>query len=267
MTIEGELGAAVERMARAAGAVLKERFGWARTVTRKGPTDIVTDADNAAEETLLEAIAREFPGASVLAEESGLHAGGVAGLRFVVDPLDGTVNYASGIPHFAVSVAVERRGVLMAGVVFDPCRDELFLAVHGGGASCNGQRLGVVEAGLGDAVLATGFPYDVRTRGPEPFAHFEAFVRRSRAVRRFGSAALDLAWTAAGRYHGYWERGVRPWDVASGLLLVREAGGACLDYDGREATIDVGEVVAASTPLAGEMVSVVREVGGRLGRG
>ena len=263
MSIESELGAAVERMARVAGVVLRERFASARTVTLKGPTDIVTDADKAAEEVLLEAIAREFPGAAVLAEESGAHQGAAEGLRFIVDPLDGTVNYAAGVPLFAVSIGVERAGLLVAGAIHDPCRDELFRAVRGDGAFLNGDRLSVLEAPLGDAVLATGFPYDVRTRGAAPFQIFETFVRRSRAVRRFGSAALDLAWTAAGRYHGYWERGVKPWDVAAGLLLVREAGGACLDYAGREATVEAGEVVAASGPLARTMVGGIREaVGG-----
>jgi myo-inositol-1(or 4)-monophosphatase len=259
MSIESELGSAVERMARAAGGVLRARFASARTVTLKGPTDIVTDADKAAEEVLLEAIAREFPGAAVLAEESGAHQGAAGGLRFIVDPLDGTVNYAAGVPHFAVSVGVERAAVLVAGVIHDPCRDELFRAVRGDGASLNGGRLSVLDAPLGDAVLATGFPYDVRSRGAEPFQIFETFVRRSRAVRRFGSAALDLAWTAAGRYHGYWERGVKPWDVAAGLLLVREAGGACLDYAGREATVEAGEVVAASGLLARTIIGGIRE--------
>jgi myo-inositol-1(or 4)-monophosphatase len=262
MSIDSELGAAAGRMARAAGGVLRERFASARTVTLKGPTDIVTDADKAAEEVLLEAIARDFPGAAVLAEESGAHAGAAQGLRFIVDPLDGTVNYAAGVPHFCVSVGVERAGRLVAAAIHDPCRDELYLAVLSGGASCNGQRLSVIEAPLGDAVLATGFPYDVRTRGAEPFQLFETFVRESRAVRRFGSAALDLAWTAAGRYHGYWERGVKAWDIAAGLLLVREAGGACLDYVGGEALPETGEVVAASRALAGTMVERIRAVTG-----
>jgi myo-inositol-1(or 4)-monophosphatase len=231
-------------------------------VTLKGPTDIVTDADKAAEEVLLEAIGRDFPGAAVLAEESGAYAGRAEGLRFIVDPLDGTVNYAAGLPHYSVSVGVERAGRLVAAAIHDPCRDELFLAVAGAGASCNGERLSVCEARLGDAVLATGFPYDVRARGAEPFRLFETFVRESRAVRRFGSAALDLAWTAAGRYHGYWERGVKSWDVSAGLLLVREAGGACLDFAGRDAKVDSGEVVAASRALAGTMVERIRTVTG-----
>jgi len=254
-----ELGEAVAAMARSAGEVLRERFHAARTVTSKGPTDIVTDADEAAEARLLEAIGRGFPGAGVLAEESGARAASPTGggLRFIVDPLDGTVNYAAGIPHFCVSVAVEQAGRLVAGAVYDPCRDELFLGLDEGGAFCNGAPLRVVDAPLGDAVLATGFPYDIRSRGPELFGYFEAFVRRSRAVRRFGSAALDLAWTAAGRYHGYFERGVKPWDVAAGILLVREAGGACLDYAGGVAAVEAGEVVAAAPALARTMTQLL----------
>ena len=258
MSIESELGSEVGRMAREAGALLLRRCHATRTVTRKGPVDIVTDADEAAEALLLEAIERAFPGAAVLAEESGDHAGGADDLRFIIDPLDGTVNYASGLPHFAVSVGVEQAGLLVAGAIYDPCRDELFLAVKGEGARCNGERLAVLDSPPGDAVLATGFPYDVRTRGAEPFRLFEAFVLNSRAVRRFGSAALDLAWTAAGRYHGYWERGVKPWDVAAGVLLVREAGGVCLDYEGHEAAVDAGEVVAAAPRLARNMVERIR---------
>ena len=179
-------------------------------------------------------------------------------LRFIVDPLDGTTNYAAGLPHFAVSIGAEDAQGLVAGVIYDPCRDELFSAGRAQGAFCNGLRLAVQNAPLDQAVLATGFPYDVRQQGPLLFERFERLVRRSRAVRRFGSAALDLAWVAQGGYHGYWERGVKAWDVAAGLLLVREAGGVCLDYAGAEARIDAGEVVAAGASLAAELVAALQ---------
>ncbi len=226
-------------------------------MTKKGAIDLVTDADRAAEELVLEALARELPGAAILAEESGSHDGS-ASLQLVVDPLDGTTNYARGVPHYAVTVAALDPDGLAAGCTYDPSRDELFLATRGAGATLNGAPLTLNRGvALDDAVLATGFPYDVRTRGSELFACFERFVRRSRAVRRFGSAALDLAWVACGRYDGYWERGLKPWDMAAGLLLVREAGGVALDCSGAPAAVQGGEVVAADGALAREMVAII----------
>lgn len=253
-----ELERELAEVSRRAGRELSRRFGAPRTVDLKGAIDLVTDADRASEAVVLEELSRRFPGAPVLAEESGAVAGS-GELRFVVDPLDGTTNYASGLPHFSVTIAVEDALGLLAGVILDPCRDELYSASRGQGARVNGAPLRVIDAALGDAVLATGFPYDVRTQGPLLFALFERFVRASRAVRRFGSAALDLAWTAQGRYQGYWERGVKPWDVAAGLLIVREAGGICLDYAGREARPDAGEVIAGAPGIVAELSAGVLE--------
>jgi myo-inositol-1(or 4)-monophosphatase len=250
-----EVAASIGEVARLAGRELLERMGAERTVTHKGAIDLVTDADRASEEVVVRELSRRHPGAAVLAEEGGARAG--AGLRFVVDPLDGTTNYAAGVPHFAVSIGAEDAEGLVAGAVYDPCRDELFLAARAGGATMNGTPLRVREAALGEAVLATGFPYDVRTQGRALFDRFEAVVRRARAVRRFGSAALDLAWTAQGRYHGYWERGLQPWDVAAGLLLVREAGGVCVDYRGAEAALAGGEVVAGAPGVVRELVAAL----------
>ncbi len=249
------LASSAGEVARLAGRELLRRMGAARTVTLKGAIDLVTDADKAAEEVVLRELERRHPGAAVLAEEGGARPG--AGLRFVVDPLDGTTNYAAGVPHFAVSIGAEDEGGLVAGAIYDPCRDELFLAARGAGATMNGAALRVLDAALGDAVLATGFPYDVRAQGRAIFERFEAVVRRARAVRRFGSAALDLAWTAQGRYHGYWERGLQPWDVAAGLLLVREAGGVCVDYRGAEAAPTGGEVVAGAPRVVRELVAAL----------
>ncbi len=259
MTAADELARILVSLCREAGAELRRRFDGPRTVVKKGAVDLVTDADEAAEELIVRGLQRAFPGAPILAEESGRHGEGGA-LRFIVDPLDGTTNYARGVPHYATTIAaLDERG-LLAGCTLDPSRDELFLGVRGEGATLNGARLQVNRGvRLDDAVLATGFPYDVRTQGRELFARFERLVTRSRAVRRFGSAALDLAWVAAGRYDGYWERGLKPWDLAAGLLLVREAGGVALDYAGREATVDAGEGVAAAPALAAELVTVLSE--------
>jgi myo-inositol-1(or 4)-monophosphatase len=259
-----ELAEALEAVARVAGAELRRRFGGLRTVEKKGVIDLVTDADRAAEALILEALDRAFPGATVLAEESGARAGTGpgAGLRFIVDPLDGTTNYAAGIPHFCTTLAVEDGAGLAAGVVYEPLRDELYLAARGGGATLDGRplRISRVET-LDDAVLATGFPYDVREQAPRLLGYFEAFVVQARAIRRFGSAALDLAWVAQGRFDGYWERGVKPWDIAAGMLLVTEAGGEVSDYEGRPARVDGGEVVAAPAALRARMVALTRRAG------
>jgi myo-inositol-1(or 4)-monophosphatase len=258
MTEAVEVRRLLESIAREAGAELLRRFGGPRQVTLKGSIDLVTDADKASEALILERLSRDFPEAAVLAEESGAHAGR-SGWRCIVDPLDGTTNYASGLPHFSVTIGADEAGVLKAGVIYDPCRDELYGASTGAGAHLNGARLQVADAPLGSSVLATGFPYDVAAAGPLLFDLFETFVRRSRAVRRFGSAALDLAWTAQGRYQAYYERGVKPWDIAAGLLIVREAGGVCLDYAGREARTDGGEVIAGAPGAVAEMQALIAE--------
>lgn len=222
----------------------------------KGSIDLVTDVDKASEALVLARLNERFPKARVLAEESG-ESGTDADLRFYVDPLDGTTNYAAGLPHFAVTMAAEDGQGLSAGVVFDPMRNEMYVASRDGGATCNGESLkGLTGVALNDAVLSTGLPYDVRTRKDDVLGLFADFVRKSRAVRRFGSAALDLAWTAQGRYDGYWERGLQAWDMAAGVLLVREAGGVCVNYAGGPLELSRGECVAAPASLAKEMLGL-----------
>lgn len=257
------LAAALESVAREAGALLLARFGQVRRVEKKGDIDLVTDVDRASEALVLSRLSQLYPGARVLAEESGASGEG-EGLRFYVDPLDGTTNYAAGLPHFAVTLAAEDADGLAAGVVFDPVRDELYRAARGEGATCNGVRLQVTaDVALDDAVLATGLPYDVRTRKDDVLGLFAGFVKASRAVRRFGSAALDLAWVAHGRYDGYWERGLKPWDLAAGALLVQEAGGVCVDYGAGPLVLAQGECVAARAPLAMQMVALTRRLSTR----
>jgi myo-inositol-1(or 4)-monophosphatase len=253
-----ELAEACAEAARRGGVVLRERWGKIRTVELKGGIDLVTDADHASEAALLAFLRERFPGAAVLAEESGASGAGAGGLRFFVDPLDGTTNYAHGVPHFAVNVAVADADGLAAGATYDPLRDELFTASRGGGAFLGGDRLRHSgRARLEGSLLVTGFPYDVQEKYERPLRLFGAFVRRARAVRRFGSAALDLAYVAAGRFDGFWELGLKPWDVAPGILLAREAGALVTDMDGGERMLETGDVVAATPALLRPMLEVI----------
>ena len=241
--------------------MLRERFGARRTISYKGGIDLVTDADHASEAVLLDFIHRRFPGAAVLAEESGVSGGAHVGaaLRFIVDPLDGTTNYAHGLPHFAVNVAVERQGELLAAATFDPIRDEMFLAAAGAGATMNGERLGVSGAReLRHSLLCTGFPYDIHEQNDLPLRLFGAYLARARAIRRLGSAAIDLAYLACGRFDGFWEMKLQPWDLAPGVLLVREAGGIATDLEGGDRILETGGVVAANPELHAVMLEVIR---------
>jgi len=253
--------------ARQGGEILRQAFGRRRTIEYKGGIDLVTDADRASEAALLEFLGRRFPDAAVLAEESG--AGGVAGarLRFIVDPLDGTTNYAHGLPHFAVNVGVEDELGVAAGATYDPVRDELFTAARGEGAALNGERIAASsQADLKQALLCTGFPYDVHQAPELPLRIFGAYMTRARAIRRMGSAALDLAYVACGRFDGFWEMKLKPWDLAPGILMVREAGGAVADFTGGQGMLQLGEICAASGPLHPQLMAVLAEVragGGR----
>ena len=234
--------------ARDAGRVLAEKFGRV-TIRQKGDIDLVTDADLAAERLIVERVRSHYPRHAILAEEAGeivAIGGGDAEYKWVVDPLDGTTNYAHGYPVFCVSIALEHQGEIVVGVVYDPLRDEIFAAERGGGAALNGRRMRVSETDeLNRALLCTGFPYDVRQR--DQFArHFAAFIMHAQAVRRDGAAALDLAYVAAGRFDGFWEEGLRPWDVAAGMLLIREAGGRVTHYDGTPCHIYIPPVLATN---------------------
>jgi myo-inositol-1(or 4)-monophosphatase len=253
-----ELLEACAEAARRGGAILREKWGQVRTIALKGGIDLVTDADHASEAALLAFLGGRFPGAAVLAEESGASGAGAGGLRFYVDPLDGTTNYAHGVPHFAVNVAVADGRGLAAGATYDPLRDELFTASRGGGAFLGETRLGVSgRAALEGSLLVTGFPYDVHVRPDPPLRLFRAFLTRARAVRRFGSAALDLAYLAAGRFDGFWELGLKPWDVAPGILLAREAGALVTDLDGGDTMLETGDIVAATPALHRPMLEVI----------
>lgn len=249
--------------ARDAGRILIERFGRPLQISRKGDIDIVTEADLAAERLIIERIRNHFPRHAVLAEESGASAPPSGDeqqseYKWIIDPLDGTTNYAHGYPCFCVSIALERRGgEIMLGVVYDPTRDELFAAERGGGATLNGRPIQVSQTeDLNSALLCTGFPYNVREQA-EFARHFTNFIMKAQAVRRDGAAAIDLAYVAAGRFDGFWEDDLKPWDSAAGLLLIEEAGGRVSRYDGTPFTIYTPPIVASNTRLHDRMLSVL----------
>ena len=251
--------------ARDAGRVLADRFGRAIQITNKGDIDLVTEADIAAERLIIERIQSYHPSHTILAEESGetVSRGGMSEWKWIVDPLDGTTNYAHGYPCFCVSIALERAGVLEIGVIYDPSRDELFAAERGHGATLNDRSIQVSETvDLNRALLCTGFPYDVRQR--EAFArHLHDFIMHAQSVRRDGSAALDLAYVACGRFDGFFEEGLNPWDVAAGVLLIEEAGGRVSRYDGSAFDIYTPPILASNGLVHDAMMRVLNEFGVR----
>jgi myo-inositol-1(or 4)-monophosphatase len=251
--------------ARAAGAVVREGYGAAHAPERKGRIDLVTAFDRRSEALLLERIAARFPSHAVLAEESGERrgAGAASGVRWMIDPLDGTTNFAHNYPFFAVSVGVEVDGELVAGAVFDPVRGELFAGARGRGATLDGAPLRVSGVSrLEDALLVTGFPYDVREHPARHLGLFEAFLVRAQGLRRDGSAALNLCYLAAGRFDGFWESHLAPWDVAAGVLLVREAGGRVSDLDGGPFQVEGRRILASNGRLHDAMLEVVAGAAG-----
>jgi myo-inositol-1(or 4)-monophosphatase len=250
-----------EEAARAAGDVLLGFVGRALEVRHKGDVDLVTEADRASEDRIVRIVGKRFPDHSILAEEGGgTAAGRDAEFLWVVDPLDGTTNFAHGLPIWSVSIGVLRDGVPFAGVVLDPSRGECFRALRGEGAWLDGSRIRVSDADTLDrALLVTGFPYDIRSSAVNNLDHFERFLLRSRAVRRLGSAALDLAYVACGRFDGFWELKLHPWDMAAGALLVEEAGGRVTKFGGEPLDLFDEEIVAAPAGLIGAMREVLLE--------
>lgn len=248
------------RLAREAGALQRERYATRLAVeTKSAAVDLVTEVDRACERLVVEGIAAERPGDAVLAEEGGGREREGARLRWVVDPLDGTTNYAHGYPRFCVSIGVEEGGERSVGVVYDPLLDELYHAVRGEGAFLNGRPLRVsAEPALDRSLLATGFAYDRRRSPRDNVESFAAFLKAARALRRDGSAALDLAYVAAGRLDGYWELKLHAWDVAAGALLVEEAGGRVSDCAGGPMPRSGSEVVASNGRIHEAMLDVLR---------
>jgi myo-inositol-1(or 4)-monophosphatase len=248
-----------EHLAREAGRLQRERWRTTlRVSTKSTATDLVTEVDHACERLIVEALRRERPGDAIVAEEGSGEDRPGARFRWVIDPLDGTVNFAHGYPRFCVSIGVEREGARHVGVVYDPILDEFFHAVRGAGAFVNGERIHVSEEReLGRSLLATGFAYDPRGR-EQNLVHFGAFMNRTRGLRRDGSAALDLSYVACGRLDGFWELHLHAWDVAAGFLLVEEAGGRVTDLAGNAPSRSGAETVASNGWIHDAMLEVLR---------
>ena len=235
-------------LARQAGALLRQGFGHAHPINRKGSIDLVTDFDLRSERLIVDGIHGAFPKDAILAEEGGeMMAGEIC---WLVDPLDGTTNFAHGLPIFSISIACVQHDEAVLGVVYDPLRDELFRASLGEGAWLNDQPIRVSATGrLEDSLLVTGFPYDIGTNPNNNLDHYSVLTVRSRGVRRLGSAAIDLAYVGAGRLDGYWELRLNPWDWAAGALIAAEAGGTVTDFGGSPHRPFDTESIAASNGL------------------
>ncbi len=241
-----------------AGKMLKLGLNERSRVIFKGAIDLVTNFDHRAQEMILNRLRESFPDHGFLAEE-GLNHGERREFRWIIDPLDGTTNYAHGVPIFCVSIGLEFQGRIIVGVVYDPMQDELFEAVAGEGASCNGKEIHVSsETDLGKSLLATGFPYDVRMSPVNNAVHFNNFLTRAQAIRRCGSAALDICYVACGRFDGFWELKLHPWDVAAAGLIAQEAGGRLSDFDGSEFSIYGPEALATNGLIHDQMIRVLQ---------
>jgi myo-inositol-1(or 4)-monophosphatase len=227
-------------------------------VSQKGPADFVSNADHKAEKLIKEELKKGRPNFGFLMEESGEEAGADTESRWIVDPLDGTSNFLHGIPHFCISIALEVRGEITAGVVFDPIKDELFYAEKGAGAFLNDRRIRVSgRKNLNESLLSTGIPFRGHGHIDRFQKQIEKAMRETAGIRRFGAAALDLAYVACGRYEGFWEEFLSPWDIAAGLLLVKEAGGYVSDLKGKPVDLALGEILATNNTLHAPIQNLV----------
>ncbi len=252
-----ELLATARILAKEAGDHIRQSASQLRQVDYKGRVDMVTDVDRRSEEIILDGIRRAYPDHAVLAEESGENEAH-SDYRWIVDPIDGTTNFVHGYPFYCVSIAVQYRQETVAAMVLNPVSGELFSAHKGGGAKLNGEPIAVSATGdLSRALLATGFPYQLGERWQHSMTLFEAFYRNSHGVRRDGAAALDLCYVAAGRFDGFWEYDLQPWDVAAGLLIVEEAGGRATDFEDKPSGLYDRQVLASNARIHGEMLQVI----------
>ncbi|HEY8948497.1 MAG TPA: inositol monophosphatase family protein [Rhizomicrobium sp.] len=250
--------------ARKAGRRLIRDFGEVENlqISVKGPGDFVSVADQRTESILVGELQRARAGYPILTEETGLIDGPDKSHRFIIDPLDGTTNFLHGIPHFAISIGLERDGVLVSGVVYNPVTDEMFTAEKGHGAFLNDNRLRVAaRKDLKMSLAATGIPYMGKPDHARFSAELSAVMAATSGVRRFGSAALDLAWVAAGRYDAYWERNLKAWDIAAGVLMVREAGGVVSDLNNQQKMLETGDVLASNEALHGQYLKLLKDAG------
>jgi myo-inositol-1(or 4)-monophosphatase len=243
--------------ARAAGRILKERADSIGKIQYKGEIDPVTEVDLLCEQEVIVRIKKAFPGHAFLAEESGATAGNADHL-WIIDPLDGTVNYAHGYPCYCVSIGYQHKGEVVVGVVYNPCLDELFVAGKGQGATLNGNPISVsTTTDLKQSLLATGFPYDINESSDNNLDHFQNFIKACQAIRRPGSAAMDLCYTAMGRFEGFWELKLHPWDYAAGWLMIEEAGGQVTRFDGSPFQIGDRSILTSNGHIHQAMIDVL----------
>jgi len=244
-------------LARRSGVLLKEKFNQKHEIHYKGEINLVTEADKMSEDLIIAAISQKFPDHGILSEESPVITG-VGKLRWIIDPLDGTTNYAHGYPVFCVSIALENEGTIVLGVIYDPMREEMFVAVRGGGLYLNEKKLRVSDVSdLSRSLLVTGFPYDIRESKDNNLNFFNAMAINVQAIRRAGAAALDLAYLAAGRFDGFWELKLKPWDTAAGCLMVEEAGGVISDIAGSKWHLQSPNLLASNGLIHQQMISVL----------
>ncbi len=240
-----------------AGQMLKDNIDRFSEIFYKGTVDLVTNFDTQAQRMIFDHLSSRFPDHDYLAEE-GLSQNKGAEFRWIIDPLDGTTNYAHSFPVFTVSIALENKGEVILGLVYDPMREEMFSAVKGEGALLNKKGIKVSNVDdLDKSLLATGFPYDIRTSEVNNIAHFNNFLTRAQGIRRCGSAAMDLCYVACGRFDGFWELKLSPWDMAAGALIVREAGGQISDFRNEEFSIFGSEILASNGLIHHKMVNVL----------
>ena len=252
------------KAARRAGRNLKRDLGEIENlqVSLKGPANFVSLADKRAEETLYDELTKARPGYGFIGEEGGTREGTDKANVWIVDPLDGTTNFLHGIPHFAVSIALQREGALIAGLVYNPANDDLFLAEKGKGAYLNDQRLRVAaRKKLNESVIGCGLPHIGRGDFDVASQELSAIQPQVAGLRRFGAAALDLAWVAAGRLDGYWERNLSSWDMAAGMVLVREAGGFVTDIEGDDKIFETRDIIAGNDYIHRELVKILKPIG------
>ncbi len=239
------------------GFLLKEKFNGTHKIQYKGDINIVTEADKMSEDLIIDSIKRNFPDHGILSEESPAITG-TGKLRWIIDPLDGTTNYSHGYPVFCVSIALENEGVIVLGVIYDPMREDMFVAVRGKGAYLNNKKLKVSSVkNISRSLLATGFPYDIRESKENNLDYFNAMAVKVQAIRRAGSAALDLAYLAAGRFDGFWELKLKPWDTAAGCLMVEEAGGVISDIAGKKWHLQSPSLLASNGLIHEQMIRVL----------
>ncbi|SDB19144.1 myo-inositol-1(or 4)-monophosphatase [Pseudidiomarina indica] len=249
------------RAARVAGKILVKSFGVEvdLNVTTKSQNDFVSELDRVAEDAIINVIRKAYPDHAIMAEESGHNEGRDNDHQWIIDPLDGTTNYVRGIPHFAISIAYAYKGVVQAGVVYDPLREELFTASRGQGAQLNGRRIRVTNhKDLNGALLATGFPFKRKDLVADYTALFTELFQHTADMRRAGSAALDLAYVANGRIDGYWEFSLQPWDIAAGQLIAREAGAIVTDFGGGHHFMKTGHVVAGAPKVVQHLLMIAK---------